>query len=368
MTEIMVQSRGKGVSFMDEEPREGNVGMVKPVPLASQLLPLIRLALLAALVIGGLWLLGRTLLVLFAGVLLAVLLRSLAHWTSKGLRLSRTWGFVVVFVVLALLVGAAGYLMAPRVAHESAELVKDLQLAVSQLNQMLSKYIPRAGLSIGNLPSASSLTVQIVGATLSVTDALVTATIILFVGFYGAVDPNLYVDGLIRLVPPASRNRAREVVDRIGHTLRWWLLGRLTTMASVGLITFIGLTILGIPLAIALSLLAGMLTFIPYLGAIVAGAPAVLIALIHAPSLILQVILVYVIAYIIEGYIIGPLVQQRATQLPPALMLGSQALLGTLFGLIGIALAAPIAAVVIVVTQMIYLQDILGEKESAAPS
>lgn len=315
-----------------------------------------------AFVAGTLWLLGRTLLLLFASILLAILLRSLAGWASRWLRISHGWGLVAVFTVLALLASAAGYAMAPEVVRQSAELVRDLQLAVSQINRTLSSELPHSGLSIGALPSASTLTLQILGVTTSVTGVLVAAAIILFVGFYGAVDPKRYVGGFVRLMPPSSRQRAQEVLDAITHTLRWWLVGRTVTMASVGLITFAGLTLVGIPLAIALSLLAGLLTFIPYLGAIISGVPAVLIAAIHAPSLIPQVILVYAVAYTCEGYLIAPLVQQRAAQLSPAIMLAAQAILGTLFGIAGVAFAAPLAAASMVLTRMIYVQDILGDR------
>lgn len=338
--------------------------MTKPTPAISRPFSV---TVLTALVGVGLWLLGRTLLVLFAGVLLAILLRSLAGWASRWLRISPGWGLAVVFLMLGLVVGGGGYLMASRVVQEGAELARNLHLAVGQLNQMMSSYLPKGGLSLGPLPSASTLTRQIMGVTSSVTGAVVVVAVVLFIGFYGAIDPDLYINGCVRLMPPASRARTREVLDSVAHTLRWWLLGRTITMTSVAVIAFIGLSLLGIPLAIALSLLAGLMTFVPYLGAIVASVPAVLIALIHVPALIFQVILVYVIAYMAEGYVIAPLVQQRAARLPPALMLVAQALLGTLFGLAGVTLAAPVAAASIVMTRMIYLHDILGDEDAEPP-
>ena len=156
-------------------------------------------AVAGAFVAGILWLLGRTLLLLFASILLAILLRSLAAWAARRLHELPGWGLVAVFAVLALQSATAGYAMAPEVVQQSAELARDLQLAVSQINQTLSSELPHSGLSIGALPSASTLTLQILGVTTSVTGVLVAAAIITFVGIYGAVGAKLYVGGFVRL-------------------------------------------------------------------------------------------------------------------------------------------------------------------------
>ena len=119
------------------------------------------------------------------------------------------------------------------------------------------------------------------------------------------------------------------------------------TMSAVAVLTLAGLLLLGVPLTVPLSILAGLLTFIPYIGAIVSAVPAVLVAYAQGPLIAIYVVLVFAGAHAVEAYVVAPLVQRRVIRLPPVAMIASQAVMGALFGVAGLTLAAPLTAIAI---------------------
>jgi predicted PurR-regulated permease PerM len=143
--------------------------------------------------------------------------------------------------------------------------------------------------------------------------------------------------------------------------LRRWLVGQFFAMLLVGTLTTIGLLILGVPLALTLGIFTFFLVFVPYVGSIVSGALAVLIALLDSPQTALYAGLLYGGIQFVESYFITPLVQEKVVSLPPVLLLASQFLLGVLAGAVGIALATPLSVAVVVLVQMLYVEDVLGD-------
>jgi predicted PurR-regulated permease PerM len=157
------------------------------------------------------------------------------------------------------------------------------------------------------------------------------------------------------------------VLDAIGDTLARWLVGKVASMIVVGVATATGLWALDVPLAMVLGLIAGLLDFIPYIGPLMAGVPAVLIAFSISPELGLYTMLLFLGIQLAEGYLLSPLIEARSVSLPPALTIAMQMLLGALFGMAGIALATPIAAVLSVLVTMLYIQDVLGDSPPKPP-
>jgi predicted PurR-regulated permease PerM len=149
-------------------------------------------------------------------------------------------------------------------------------------------------------------------------------------------------------------------------TLRRWLLGRFLLMISNGIITSVGLWIMGIPLALTLGIIAGLLNFIPNLGPIIASIPAILIALLQSPADALKVAIFYLAVQAVDGYLFTPLVQKWTVSLPPAITILSQVLLGILTGTLGVLLATPLAATAVVVIKVTYLHYYLREKVEIA--
>jgi len=336
---------------------------VKPAQI-GQVYQLLRIGLIVGFLILLVWLTGYVLLEIFAGLLLAVMVNGLTVRLARLVRLSYGWAFLCVMVVIVAGSSATIYFAAPRVVGQSYQIFNEASLALEQLFQKLSHALPSLQLSSEQLPNLRELTSSFVNLGTMMTSSLITLIIVLFVGFYAALNPPWYIDGFIRLFPQGHRPRIREVLGEIGHSLQLWLLGRAIMMVSVALLTLICLSLLSIPLAFTLSLIAGLLTFVPYFGALVSAVPAVLIAFVQSPVYAAYVVLIYLGAHAIEGYILAPLVQQRTVHLPPALMLSAQALMGTLFGITGAALAAPILVVMMTLTRILYQRDILHDEET----
>jgi hypothetical protein len=180
----------------------------------------------------------------------------------------------------------------------------------------------------------------------------------LFIGFYMAISPDTYLQGFTHLIPKSKRERGCEILSALGHALRWWLVGRFASMAIVGVLTTIALQLINMPLALVLGVIAGLFTFVPYIGPIMSAVPAVLVALLESPVMALYVIVIYFVVQFIEGNFITPLLMERAVSLPPAVLLLAQFSMGIFYGLFGVLLATPLTIVLIIMIQMLYVQDV----------
>ncbi len=307
-------------------------------------------------------------LLLFLGVLLAVFLDGLARWLSRHTPLARKASVGVVLVVLTALLIGAGWLLGPRIAEQVAALTEAVPRTMERVEAWLRQFnwgeavVERMPASPGEvLPENASGLGAVTTAFSTVLGALVNVVIVLFVGIYLALSPSLYVDGLVRLVPKGHRVRAREVFAALGTALRRWLLGRIASMTVVGVLTAVGLMLFGIPLAFTLGLIAAVFSFVPYIGPLLAFAPAVAVALGEGGSAVLAVLGIYGVVQFAESYLITPLIQKRAVSMPPALLITAQVLLGVLAGPVGIVVATPLAVVAVVLVQMLYVEDVLGD-------
>jgi predicted PurR-regulated permease PerM len=184
--------------------------------------------------------------------------------------------------------------------------------------------------------------------------------VVIFGGIFLAAQPRFYKSGAIKLVPEAKRALIAGAMDDSERALRLWLKGQLIAMVVVGLLTGFGLWMLGMGSAVALGLLAALLEFIPFVGPIVAAIPAVLIALTLSPELALSVVILYTVVQQVEGNVLQPIVQQYAVDLPGVVLIFSLIAFGTLFGVIGIIFAAPLAVVTYVMVKKLYVRETLG--------
>jgi predicted PurR-regulated permease PerM len=215
--------------------------------------------------------------------------------------------------------------------------------------------------SAGELLGAGGALSQITGYAFSTFGALINAVIVLVVGIYFAAQPDLYSSGLKHLLPFRSRGRASEVLGVLDDALGRWLLGRFTLMLINGALTALALWLLGVPLAVALGVIAGVLNFIPNFGPFIAAVPAVLIAFIESPQLALYTALVYVVVQMLDGYVFTPIVDRKSVDLPPVITIAMQLLLGLLLGAMGLLVASPLAAVIMIAVKMLYVEDVLGD-------
>ncbi len=319
------------------------------------------------LVLLLLWYAIDVLLLVFAGILVAIFLRGLSDKLSERTGLSGGWSLAVVLLALVTVIGVAVWWLAPSVAEQTDELTSTLPRAVERLQSRIERY-GWARQIIGQLPPTDELmpdradvVSQATGVFSTTFSALANFVIILFIGLYLAAEPRLYSTGLIRLVPIGKRDRARTVLGVVSYTLRWWLIGKVASMIAIGIFTWLGLWLLGVPLALTLGILAALLTFIPNIGPILSVIPTALLALLDSPTRALYVLLLYFVIQVVESYLLTPLVQKRTVSLPPALTIAAQVLLGILLGGLGVILATPLTAAALVMVKLLYVEDALGD-------
>ena len=312
-----------------------------------------------------LWAVGSFALEIFLVVLLALLLRGLAQVLSRFSRLPAGASLAVVVLGLTLLIGGGLYYRGPRFGHEMQSLYDHLVPEIRQLRQRYAgtewgQFVQRHLMPEGQSSQTMRIpTLSVLGNTFGV---LGESVVVLLAAIYIAASPRLYVRGVVLLFPLPARDRAETILQACGRTVQWWMVGQGVSMLAVGVISTIGLLVLGVPLPFAVGILAGLLTFIPYLGAWLGSVPAVLMALTVGLFTALWTVGVFLLCHIVEGYVLAPLVQRRTAELPPALTLLGMALIGSFYGVLGFILATPITAAALVAVQEGYIVSILGDR------
>ena len=268
------------------------------------------------------WLLSDVLLVIFAAVLIAVILRGMTDAIVRRTGIHDGIALASVTILLALVLGGLIYYLGPRLVTQGQELWTNLHQQFHRLDRTYSEtawgkiIFHKVSPSLGLESKIASSTEAVVAST---ANDLITSLVLIITAIYFAINPGLYVRGAVALVPVPYRQRALKILHHIRMTLSWWLIGQCIDMVVVGVMSAIGLSLLGVPLALALAMLAGLLTFIPYFGAVAAAVPAVMVSLTVDWHLALWTLGVFACCHAVEGYVIAPLVQRRAVHLPPAL-------------------------------------------------
>jgi predicted PurR-regulated permease PerM len=324
---------------------------------------------IGALVLTGLlfgWYAIRLLMLLFAGVLLAVLLDAPIRLLMDRTGISRSTAFGLVLTTLLSSVTLVVWLQYSNFAEQADKLLQDIPASFNKVVGVVKESawgqeLLEQGSKEQALEKAEQFIPQATAFISATVSGLMNLIIIGFIGLYIAADPSPYVNGLLRLVPPARRERVRTVLEEASSTLRWWLAARLVTMAIVGVVVGIGLWLLSVSLALMLGVLAALLDFVPLIGPILAALPALLLAGTQEPMLAVWVGLLYLGAQALENYVIVPLLQQRAVLIPPALLITMIVMFGTLQGILGVVLAGPLTAAGIVFVRRFYIEDVLGE-------
>jgi predicted PurR-regulated permease PerM len=225
---------------------------------------------------------------------------------------------------------------------------------------------PGAGGSLSELPK--TLTGQLGAVTrylfsfLSSTVAVVGGLIlILFIAIYVGAEPRLYRKGMLHLVPHAARPRAQEVLAAIGMTLRRWLVSQLIAMVVIGVVTTITLKLLGVKAALSLGIIAGLLEFIPIAGPFLAAVPAVAMGFLDSPQKALFVGIAYIAIQQLENHVLIPVLMREGLDLPPLVTILGLALMGIVFGFLGMLVAVPLLAAIVVAIKLLYVEDVVGD-------
>jgi predicted PurR-regulated permease PerM len=288
---------------------------------------------------------------IFGAVVVAALFRSLA---AQFQRLKVPSGLALTLAVLTVfaIVGGAMALFGQQIVAQAETLTQALPKAW----QSLQERIAASGLPIDlsqmkPTGASSNLAAQAGTFVMSAGGALADALLIIVGGIFIAASPRFYTAGMVKMVPEAKRDLTREALNDSGNALRLWLKAQLVAMVLIGLLTGLGLWILGI--------IAGLLEFVPFVGPIIAAIPAVLIALALDPQLALWTVLLYVLIQNIEGYAVQPMIQSWAVEVPGAVLLFALLACGGLFGPLGVIFAAPLTVVTYVLIKRLYVREAL---------
>ena len=404
-----------------------------PEPYTRRVLIAVGIALGAILLTLFLYYALYVLLLAFAGILLAVLLRGAAEWVARKTGLSVNWSLAVVVVTTAAAFALLGWLLAPGLTRQANEFSKKLPQSLEKFEQRVMTKYPAArqflgiaapgdsggganrpeglgeltppdaarvaesaatpppnGATQGNGAAATqpgatsqptsqpstqpSIAMKAMSAMTGgdavgtaarlvrgVLNTVVAVVVVLVVGIYLAAQPRLYVRGALHLLPYRMRPRASEIFGEVGFVLRRWMVAQLIPMGVIGVLTAVGLKVIGIEMWLTLGILAALFNFIPNFGPLISFVPAMLFAISDDPDKALWVVALYVFAQSLEGYVLTPLVQRKAVQLPPALLILTQVLMGTLGGGMGLVLAAPLTAAALVIIKMAYVREALDD-------
>lgn len=336
---------------------------------AQKVLIVIGIVVLTIMLIALLYYTIDILLLIFSGVLIAIFLRGLAVPLASRFKIPEGLAVLGISAVLLVVLAGAVALLAPSVAEQ----VQLLRVKLPQSAKQVGDYVGQFGWGqalIRQMPSTEAIMEKIdtgqlisgVGGVFSSTvGALGNFFVVVLLAVYLAAEPRLYSNGFVRLFPIGSRVRVGEVMDTISDTLSWWLIGKIGSMVFIGALTWVGLSIIGVPLALTLGLIAGLLSFIPNFGPIISALPALLLAFINSPITALYVLGLYVGVQLIESNLVTPIIERETVELPPALTIIFQLVFGVTLGGLGLVLATPLLAMMMVVVQMVYVQDVLGD-------
>jgi predicted PurR-regulated permease PerM len=324
---------------------------------------------LAMVVIGLIFFqIVELLVLLFIAVMVAIFFRGLATFVADHTPLKPKWAQLLVMLLLAGGSYLSIRLMAPSVAQQFDQLTETVPQALERGRAWLVQYqwgrqlLQQGGMDAINQERAVGLFNQATGALGGMVYALGLGFVVLFIGLYLAWSPETYRNGFLHLVPIHRRKRMAQVMDEVGFTLKWWLIGRFIDMAFVGILVWVGLYLLDVPLALILALIAAFLNFIPNIGPFLGAIPALLVGLGNDPETALYIAILFIAVQTLETALVTPLVQQRVIHMPPALTLSVQIILGATMGALGVFMATPIAAGAIVVVKQLYVKDVLGDK------
>lgn len=319
------------------------------------------------------WYAAGTLFLLFAGVLFGVFLHAMTQLLGKIMPVGHSFRLVIVCALFVGILSGVIVLGGATIAQQATALSSTIRSQIDNVKGFLEQRGIDTNFLNLNTPAATanpapggetspprSPRLPDAGAIASGTGAIVSQTfkiiaglfegvgnifVVIFLGLLLAAQPGQYRKGLLSFIPKRHATSGARLVDDIGETLRRWLLGQMATMGVLFLLTWIGLMLIGIPGALVLGFITGLLTFIPNVGAVLAGFLIVLASLGSGLTAIVSSFGLYLAVQFLEGNVLTPLIQRHAIEIPPAVLFAAQIFLGVLFGLWGLALALPLIAV-----------------------
>ena len=327
------------------------------------------IGLVFALLVGGYFVyrVSAVVLAFLLTILLSIILSAPVNYLARR-GWPRTWGALTVVTALVAVLWLFGLALVPAVETQSRQFAEAfptlLEEAFALANRLQSFF--GLGTQIGLDPESLSGVARefLTGSTVSTAAGvgLTAATVVSFgvVVFistiYLVIRPEPWVNGFVSLFPAEWRQRTREVLQTLYHTVQRWFLGQLAAMTFIAVFWAISLSLIGVPFALLIGIFSGLISFIPYVGALISVVVPVLLALISDPFSVVYVILAFIIIQQIEGNLLQPIVMSRAVDLHPALVVFAILVMGTLFGIVGVFLAVPLVAAFQVLVRELWVQ------------
>lgn len=291
-------------------------------------------------------LLANSLLIIFGGIVFAALIDGGARLLGRVLPIGRGWRVAIVLILTVVFLGWTAMFAGNQIAAEAAALPSIIEAQYLRGIDWLSAQ--GFGVRVNDLQSIVQQLMggigQLTRAVGGIIGAFTTVVLIMVLGIYFAIEPYLYRRGVAWMLPSDRRDHFEGTAELMGKSLRRLLAGRLLGMVVEGVATWLLLELYGVPMAALLGLLTGLLAFLPNIGALISGLLMVLVGFSGGVEMGIYTIFVYIVVQSVDGYIIIPMVARKTVDLPPALVLGAQLIMGVLFGILGMFLADPLVA------------------------
>ena len=319
------------------------------------------------LIVGIAWLLVELtsfLLLVFAALVLAQIFSAMSERLTRRTGMKRGVALTLSVGLLLTLFIAVFAMFGAQLANELDTIRDSIPLALKELEDLLEKVglgEPARNLVDEGSGNVSKYAVQAGGYVLTVGNSVANFVLVFVGAIFIASDPAVYRRGLLLLVPRRGEETAAAAIDDASRGLRGWMVGQALSSVVVAAFTWAGLALLGVPASGGLGLIAGLLDVIPMVGPIIAAVPAVLLAFTVSPVTALWTIGLFLLVQQLQGNFLQPMIQKQAVDVPPAVLLFAVVAAGSLFGFLGVLLAAPLTVVVFVLVQRIYVRTLLGK-------
>lgn len=359
-------------------------------------------SLLVVIVLVALWQVRSVLLLLLNSIILVVLVTTPMRFLQRRARLKRTAALLISLLIFPLFFLVLSLTVLPLLATQLATLsirVNEGVLLLQQYWEALNAtpvpfrgiaYVPPAArdpvldlvsLLVTNFQVDSQLItqvanqlfnafgqvgVQVIPVVGGVASALLNTLIVIFMCIYLLTDPESHEAGLLRLMPPGYRSRGHEILERLDQVLRGWLESTVLAMVFVWLATWVGLTLLGLEEALALGVIAGLLAFVPTFGTLIAAVLAAVVGILQTPQNVGLIIVITYAISLVQSQLVSPLLVADRINVPPIVVLLGQIVATVFFGFLGILLAVPLTAILMVLVQEVYVKDLLGDDNGQA--
>lgn len=348
------------------------------VPPSRRAAPLVLVLLIAAILLFA-YRIAELVLLAFIAALIAVYLGGVTDVLCRRLRVPRGPGLVLALGASLAVVFGIGTLLAPAVVQQTQDLVASVPRYLTAVDHQLSTLAARypvlrrltsgeGGIIAEALRQLASFVQHGIAPVATATGrVLIEGIAVVVMALYLAHNPTEYREGIVALVPPARREAARAILLDLGATLRAWVGAQILAMIVLAILTTIGLLVLGVPYWLAFGILAGIVAVVPFFGTLVSTLlPALLVLGDRGALAALAVASVGVVVHVIEANVVSPVIMQHKVALPPVLTILSVMIMGQLAGLLGLLVAVPTLATVMVLVRHILLYRVYGERPEGA--